>query len=197
MGVGVVFRPLIKARPELSIYFVSFILLVSIALMNLVTAIMVESSLRQAKEDQEAHKAWEKQKKKALVPKLRHMFQEMDEDGSGLLDMDELRGASEEIKSQLQRICNMEDVEEIFKSLDYDESGSVDIDEFCEGMLKANSDRPGELVRILKQCTEILKNSRESMVILNKAVDAMSNFTSPAGGTLAFVPSENQHIHTK
>merc|ERR1712157_50890 len=95
-------------------------------------------------------------------------FQEMDEDGSGQLDITELRGASEEIKAQLQRICNMEDVEEIFKSLDYDESGAVDIDEFCEGMLKANADRPGELVRILKQCTEILKNTRESAAILNK-----------------------------
>merc|ERR1711920_575918 len=146
---------------------------------NLVTAIMVESSLRQAKEDQEAHKAWEKQKKKALVPKLRNMFREMDEDGSGLLDMTELRGASDEIKAQLQRICNMEDVEEIFKSLDYDESGAVDIDEFCEGMLKATSDRPGELIRILKQCTEILQNTRETAMILNKTASAIPNASSP------------------
>merc|ERR1712079_803949 len=165
--IGVVFRPLITQRPELSIYFVAFIMVVSIALMNLVTAIMVESSLRQAKEDQEAHKAWEKQKKKALMPKLRHMFREMDEDNSGELDIFELRGASEEIKSQLQRICNMEDVEEIFKSLDYDESGAVDIDEFCEGMLKATSDRPGELVRIMKQCSEILRTTRDAAAVLS------------------------------
>merc|ERR1711997_387967 len=96
----------------------------------------------------------------------------MDEDGSGELDLFELRGASEEIKSQLQRICNMEDVEEIFKSLDYDESGAVDIDEFCEGMLKATSDRPGELIRILKQCSEILQNTRESMAMLTRALNA-------------------------
>merc|ERR1719266_1277378 len=92
----------------------------------------------------------------------------MDEDGSGQLDMAELRGASDEIRSQLQRICNMEDVEEIFKSLDYDESGSVDIDEFCQGLLKATSDKPGELIRIMKQCAEILKNTRESAAILTK-----------------------------
>merc|ERR550539_2087015 len=145
-GIGHIYRPLISNRPELSIYFVSFIMLVSIALMNLVTAIMVESSLRQAKEDQVAHKAWEAAKKKQLMPKLRRMFHEMDEDQSGELDLTELRGASDEIKAQLQRICNMEDVEEIFKVLDYDESGAVDIDEFFEGMLKATSDRPGELV---------------------------------------------------
>merc|ERR1719346_362592 len=135
--------------------------------MNLVTAIMVESSLWQAKEDQVAQKAWEAAKKKALMPKLRRMFLEMDKDGSGLLDVEELRGASEEIKSQLQRICNMEDVEEIFRSLDYDESGAVDIEEFCQGLLRATSDKPGELVRIMKQCAEILKNTRQSVGILS------------------------------
>merc|ERR1712060_153509 len=192
MGVGVVFRPLIKARPELAVYFISFIMLVSIALMNLVTAIMVESSLRQAKEDQEAHKAWESQKKKALMPKLRIMFREMDEDGSGQLDISELRGASEEIKSQLQRICNMEDVEEIFKSLDYDESGAVDIDEFCEGMLKATSDRPGELIRILKQCSEISQNTRDCMDLLNKKSD--SRPSPPTHPPLAIVSLETESI---
>merc|ERR1711953_621900 len=124
------------------------------------------------------------------MPKLRNMFQEMDLDGSGQLDISELRGASEEIKSQLQRICNMEDVEEIFKSLDYDESGAVDIDEFCEGMLKATSDRPGELVRILKQCTEILQNTRESVALLNKATAAVPKNSSPPVGALAFVSAE-------
>merc|ERR1712157_126360 len=133
-------------------------------------------------------------------------FQEMDEDGSGQLDITELRGASEKIKSQLKRICNMEDVEEIFKSLDYDESGAVDIDEFCEGMLKATSDRPGELVRILKQCTEILKNTRECNVILNQSTaKTMSPVTSPSaaastaalsrtGGGLSFVSLDSEPI---
>jgi len=61
-----IYRPLINQSPGLSIYFLIFFLLGPIALMNIVTAIMVESSLRQAKEDQEAHKAWEKQKKEGI-----------------------------------------------------------------------------------------------------------------------------------
>merc|ERR550539_498278 len=96
---------------------------------------------------------------------------ELDLDGSGELDLEELQGASEEIEAQLQRICNMDDVEEIFKSLDYDESGNVDIDEFCQGLLKASSDKPGELIRIMKQCAEILKNTRETTNILAQHVD--------------------------
>merc|ERR1712190_605498 len=102
------------------------------------------------------------------MPKLRQMFEEMDEDGSGGLDIEELRGASDEIKSQLQHICNMDDVEEIFNSLDYDDSGNVEIHEFCDRMLKSTTDKPGELIRIMRQCNEILQNTRPSMAILNR-----------------------------
>merc|ERR1711997_883027 len=64
--------------------------------------------------------------------------------------------------------CNMDDVEEIYKSLDYDDSGNVDIDDFCDGLLKSSADdKPGELIRIMKQCGEILHNTRQAMAILN------------------------------
>merc|ERR1719221_598598 len=91
----------------------------------------------------------------------------MDKDGSGEVDIQELREAPEELREQLQRICNMDDIEEIFKSLDYDESGSVDIEEFCQGLLKASSDKPGELIRIMRQSAEILKNTRQASNILS------------------------------
>merc|ERR1711874_153087 len=67
-SIGKTYRVLINKRPELAIFFGAFMLLGSISLMNLVTAIMVESSLRQAKEDQEAKKAWETLKRKQMAP---------------------------------------------------------------------------------------------------------------------------------
>jgi len=49
---------------------------VSITCMNLVTAIMVEGSMKQASEDQESLKAWQEAKRRSLRPKLREMLEQ-------------------------------------------------------------------------------------------------------------------------
>merc|ERR1712070_741562 len=101
-------------------YFISFMLIGSIALMNLVTAIMVESSIRQAKEDREAQSSWELSKKRALIPKLQQMFMTFDVDGSGEIDLDEIANAPAELKGQLAQIVQIDSIEELFRLIDYD-----------------------------------------------------------------------------
>merc|ERR1719379_2008398 len=100
--------------------------------------------MQQALDDREAQKAWENAKKKELVPKLQDLFYDMDSDGSGGLDLDEIKAAPPEVIDQLQQIGDMKDVEELFHMLDYDGSGELGIDEFCEGMMQAQSDKPLE-----------------------------------------------------
>ena len=50
-----IYFPIIQSRPWTALYFVSFFLMVSIALMNLVTAIIVEGSFATTREDEEVH----------------------------------------------------------------------------------------------------------------------------------------------
>jgi len=159
-SAAAIYRPLLSARPELSLFFVPFILLGSISLMNLVTAITVESALRQAGEDQEAKKAWEQTKRKELVPKLRALFAALDVNCDGEVELAEIQAAPAQVKDQLLRICNMDDLEEIFQMLDYDDSGGLDIEEFCTGIIRTQADKPPELLRIMRQCTEILRQCR-------------------------------------
>ncbi|CAK0852900.1 unnamed protein product [Prorocentrum cordatum] len=182
-SVATIYRPLIFAKPWLLVYFLVFLLLGPIALMNIVTAaatattrghgvvvrtpaaagawprIMVESSLRTANEDQEAKKAWENVRRKNMMPKLRNMFLTLDTSGDGEVDLEEVLNAPTEIKEAMQHIVGLDQLEEVFHLLDYDGSGSVDIEEFVEGILRSQGEKPSELFVILKQGKAILNRS--------------------------------------
>jgi hypothetical protein len=156
-SIGHVYIPLTKERPLLALFFFGFILLGSISLMNLVTATMVESAMRQAKEDQEAEKSFQMTRRKQMEPILMDLFYTMDTDDSKELELDELLSAPSNVKDQLLRICNMDDLREVFEMLDYDHSGAVDIQEFCDGIMRRQADKPAELLRLVKQCSDILQ----------------------------------------
>lgn len=166
-SIGGVYKPLIHHRFLLFFYFMIVLLVNSIALANIVTAIMVESALAQGEEDKDAKKAWEDAKKKKQMEQLKIMFLELDEDGSGELTMDEIDAAPEEIREELVDIAGTDDIQGLFEMLDYDGGGTVGVEEFCEGVIKAtNAEKPMELGRLLKQCSDILKNSRKTVDIL-------------------------------
>jgi Ca2+-binding EF-hand superfamily protein len=134
-----IYRPLIEANAVLSILFLAFFMIGPIALMSIVTAIMVESSMRTANEDMEAKKTWEKDKmqktRKSIVPKLRTLLETLDTDCSGDVVLDELLMAPKELQDQVAQICDLETVEEVFNLLDVDGNGAVDIDELVNGIM--------------------------------------------------------------
>ena len=54
-SIAAIYSPLIKARPVLVLYFLALLFIVSIALMNLVTAVLVEGALEHARQEKEPH----------------------------------------------------------------------------------------------------------------------------------------------
>mmetsp|Transcript_34762 Transcript_34762/g.63255 ORF Transcript_34762/g.63255 Transcript_34762/m.63255 type:complete len:649 (+) Transcript_34762:31-1977(+) len=166
-SISSVYRPLIQHKFHLFFYFMSVLLLLSIALMNLVTAIMVEGSLSQASADKDNQKVLLAAKQQKQMEQLKVMFREMDDDGSGELSMDEIDAAPDEVREQLVEIAGTDDINSLFEMLDYDGGGTVGTDEFCDGVMKANfSDKPLEISRLMKQCSDILQNSREAVTLL-------------------------------
>lgn len=166
-SIATVYRPLVKHKLYLFLYFMGVQLVLAIALMNLVTAIMVEGSLAQADEDKEAKKAYASAKRKKQMERLWDMFNELDEDGSGELTMEEIDHAPPSIRAQLVEIAGTEDIGSLFEMLDYDGSGTVGTDEFCDGVIKAaNGVTPVEMSRLIKQNTDILHNSRQVIALL-------------------------------
>eukprot|EP00440_Ansanella_granifera_P050368 gb/GFBE01054588.1/.p1 GENE.gb/GFBE01054588.1/~~gb/GFBE01054588.1/.p1 ORF type:complete len:535 (+),score=120.48 gb/GFBE01054588.1/:1-1605(+) len=151
-SIGAIYSPMIARDPMLMILFLPFLLIVSISLMNLVTAVIVEGAIDQGKQDRDVMAVHKKQQIKAMIPALTAMFQELDDDGSGTLTVDELTSCDEELKAELMKYMNAESLVELFEMIDVDGSGEVNIDEFCDGISKlASSDTPVEFVRILKQ----------------------------------------------
>ncbi|CAK0828754.1 unnamed protein product [Prorocentrum cordatum] len=151
-SVGQIYRPMIQAAPELLCFFVPFLLIVSIVLMNLVTAIIVEAFLAHAKEDNEMRKKEQERRVQSMIPQLKRMFEEMDEDGSGTLTLDELEDAPDYLKEELSKCLDTESLIELWEILDNHCMGEVSIEEFCEGITKvATSAQPMEFTRIMKQ----------------------------------------------
>ncbi|CAE8670299.1 unnamed protein product [Polarella glacialis] len=166
-SIGGIYRPLIRQRALLFFYFMSVLLLLSVALMNLVTALMVNSAFEQGNQDKETQKLLAGEKKKKQMIELKILFEALDEDGSGELTMEEINDGPEAVREQLIEIAGTDDIQALFDMLDYDGGGTVETDEFCEGVIKAlSSDKPMELGRLVKQCSDILKNSRETVSIL-------------------------------
>eukprot|EP00933_Yihiella_yeosuensis_P062711 TRINITY_DN65690_c0_g1_i1.p1 TRINITY_DN65690_c0_g1~~TRINITY_DN65690_c0_g1_i1.p1 ORF type:complete len:657 (-),score=146.11 TRINITY_DN65690_c0_g1_i1:313-2283(-) len=166
-SIAAIYRPLIKNNLAIFFYVMTVLLLLSIALANLVTAILVDSSMEQANADKDTMKMLEAQKKAKQMEQLKVMFEELDEDGSGQLTIEELDAAPPNVLEQLIEIAGTDDIHALFEMLDYDGGGEVSTDEFCEGVMKAtNSEKPMELSRLVKQCSEILRNSKEAIDIL-------------------------------
>mmetsp|Transcript_5903 Transcript_5903/g.10541 ORF Transcript_5903/g.10541 Transcript_5903/m.10541 type:complete len:561 (-) Transcript_5903:23-1705(-) len=159
-SIGSIYAPMIKRDPKLLIIFIPFLLIVSIALMNLVTAVIVESAIEQGRTDKEVEAEYKKQMIKEMMPSLLEMFRELDVNGDGTITSDEIMDCGEDMKEELLKYMNAESLLELFEMLDVDGSGEVNIDEFCDGISKlASSEQPVEFIRILKQVSAI-KNTQ-------------------------------------
>jgi len=168
-SISSLYFPLILEDPGLMFYFIPFILIVSISLMNLVTAVIVEGAIESGKSDREMLIRYRVCEMKRMQPELKVMFAQIDQNEDNSLTKEELRNAPAAIKVKLQSYLDSGDdpLMELFDLLDVDDSGEVDIDEFCDGIAKlVLTDAPVELIRIMKQ----LKMMRKEMVDILKAL---------------------------
>jgi len=179
-SIAAIYTPCIRANPWLALYFLAFILIVSVAVMNLVTAVIVEGAIEQAKEDKDVAKAYRKQRLEQVLPKVREMFLQMDIDGDGQITLEEIAQADQSLKEDLLACLKADDMVDLFEILDVDGSGELDIHEFVEGITKmTTSDTSVETIMVLKQLKILRREVRESRDEMEKQVresrDEMEN----------------------
>ena len=85
--------PVIYANPVMLIYFMSFMLVVGIALMNLLTALIIESSFEMTRNDKDVQIALKNEMLKKILPRLLSLFRDLDKDGSGDISLEEIQTA--------------------------------------------------------------------------------------------------------
>jgi len=138
-GWSFITRPLMKQSPgnapRICFLFIIVIMLTTLVLMNLVTAIIVNNAFARAEQDEEINVMIKREEVAGEIEELKLIFHEIDTDGSGLLSKEEYDEALEssdrvQLKFDVLQIGENER-QEIWELIDTG-SGEVSVDRFAD-----------------------------------------------------------------
>lgn len=136
----VVARLAMEDQPWIWIVIVAFIIITTYSILNVVVAVIVESTLDQAiNQNEELAKKRDAELRSASV-KIAEVFCATDENSDGVITKTEFLSALEkkDVLLYLHGVgVDVRQAENLFDILDYDDSGSLDAEEFTEGVMKA------------------------------------------------------------
>jgi len=175
-SIASIYMPLVKRRAYLAAYFVFLIVIVSIALMNLVTVVLIESAIASAKSD----KATERRKLRRLRPHISTAFTKIDVDSNGVLSREEVLKCHADLPPQLLKVVPKQSLAELFDILDLDNSEGITQSEFVEGVTQlVLSDVPFsslQEIRLLKQIRKAQEDAKTELLCIHSR---LKQFISP------------------
>jgi hypothetical protein len=139
MDWGDAYAVLIPLSFEYRCMFIGFVTFAIFALLNIVTAVFVESAMQRSQRDRELVVQQELEQKLQYMDKLQRIFEELDADESGTLTVQEFEEQvqDEKILSYLSTLeLDVAQVRTLLTLLDRDQNGEVDIEEFVTGCLR-------------------------------------------------------------
>jgi voltage-gated sodium channel len=144
-SVAAIYLPLIRAKPVLLIFFVPIVMSISVVLMNLVTAVIVESALDRANEDKEVAKTQARKNISKLRPQIQTFFQTIDKSGHGQIHLEDVHEVRlDDLPKDIQPHIKVDNMEDLYWLLDEDCSGTVDEKQFVDGLVNLALDYSGK-----------------------------------------------------
>jgi hypothetical protein len=132
--------------------FLGFIAFSVIALLNVVTAVFVESTMERSQNDRDLMTQKEMITKKEFLDRMQNVFAELDDDNDNSINVEELseRMMDPKIGAYFGSLgVDVAQVGKLFALLDTDQSGSIDKDEFMFGCLRLKGEAKSLDVAIL------------------------------------------------
>eukprot|EP00930_Biecheleria_cincta_P047483 TRINITY_DN32928_c0_g1_i1.p1 TRINITY_DN32928_c0_g1~~TRINITY_DN32928_c0_g1_i1.p1 ORF type:complete len:525 (+),score=84.85 TRINITY_DN32928_c0_g1_i1:65-1639(+) len=166
--VSEVYFPLIIQKPELSVYFIAILLFISVSLMNLVTAVIVEGALSHSQHEEEQRKTQLKLQLRDAMPRIVEMFEALDVDRSGEISRGEIENIPLDILPvRVRESVSVDSMLDLFALLDIDGTGSLSREEFVEGILNLFLlDVPVttiQTLRLLRACNDKVTRVQEEV----------------------------------
>merc|ERR1712176_324702 len=177
--VAQIYRPMIleSNMPVVcAMYFFIYISTVSVVLVNLVTVIMIDGTMKQATYDKQALAAFEERWRRKLLLRVRDMLESLRKEGRrGVTWMELLDNAPDELKDDIRHLIKYDDLAEVFAVVDYDDDGSVKIDELLNGVIRGSCDdvlQKLQLSRLVKQMSKVISALfPQSRILMKERLD--------------------------
>lgn len=146
-----IYAPLIQEHWWLALYFLPLTMVVSICLMNIITATLVEAAIVRSAEDRELQRREFKALCRKMIPATRAAFKLLDVNGDGGITFDELRERMSDLPEVLTARIDAHHLLELFEYLDLDHTGVIQQAEFVDAIGHIlTTDAPLELLEIKK-----------------------------------------------
>jgi len=178
-------RPL---PPEYTLLFIFFVSFAVLALLNLVTAVFINTAMSRSQNDRELVVQQEMESKAEIVLIIQQVFMELDTDGSGSLTIEEFEKHIEDEKIQAylkSRQIDVRQVRTLFTLLDSDQTGDVSMEQFVDGILRLKGGATSMDLAVLTYQVEYMVQVLATMTGAERpqtgmGVNRQSRFSTPS-----------------
>lgn len=165
-----VYKPLVEKDAFLAIYFVLVILVMSIVVVNLISAVIFSGCLEQNVYENDELQRQQEDQWAELIRELKEMFFRLDHDNSGQLSRDNMMNINPEDQEQLSEALGVSTPMDIFNALDIDRNGTISINEFFDGIWDVMLTKGDvELKRMEKQVESMHWRLKETFSLQHEA----------------------------